>query len=277
MLDASGNTSFPGTVTAPTFSGNLSGNATNITAHTINQSVGTGNTPTFAGAIIGCGVSTGRGVYGPGTLNLILTSSSAGSDGVSGIDFRSGNNYPSDGASIYYENSQTGSGEVSRLVFRVENDLNDSILMRAGYHVYNARTVDNASQGADNPVFRWQYLDSNRMTLDSSGNLVCNGDITAYSDARIKTNIHTIENALDKTLRMRGVTYNRTDGNDASNKVGVIAQEVMEILPEVVHEQSDGMLGVSYGNIVGVLIEAIKEQQKQIEELQNKVNSLIQN
>jgi hypothetical protein len=277
LLDASGNTSFPGTVTAPTFSGSLSGNATNITAYTINQSVGTGNTPSFAGATLGCGVATGRSGYAPGTLNLVLLSSTAGSDGVSGIDFRSGNNYPSDGASIYYENSQTGSGEVSRLVFRTENDLNDSILMRAGYHVYNARTVDNASQGVDNPIFRWQYLDSNRMTLDSSGNLVCNGDVTAYSDARIKTNVHTIENALDKTLRMRGVSYNRTDGNDASTKIGVIAQEVIEILPEVVHEQSDGMLGVSYGNIVGVLIEAIKEQQKQIEDLTNKIDLLTQN
>jgi hypothetical protein len=230
----------------------------------------------FSGLMVDCGAATGRsgGGYAPANLNIILTSSTAGSDGVCGIDFRSGNNYPSDGASIYYENSQTGSGEVSRLVFRVENDLNDSILMRAGYHVYNARTVDNASQGADNPVFRWQYLDSNRMTLDSSGNLVCNGDVTAYSDARIKTNVHTIENALDKTLRMRGVSYNRTDGNDVSTKIGVIAQEVLEVLPEVVKTNDKGTYSVAYGNMVGLFIEAIKEQQKQIEELKSKLNAV---
>jgi hypothetical protein len=280
LLDASGNTSFPGTVTAPTFSGNLSGNATNITAHTINQSVGTGNTPTFAGAIIGCGVSTGRTGYAPGNLNIILTSSTAGSDGVSGIDFRSGNNYPSDGASIYYENSQTGSGEVSRLVFRVENDLNDSILMRAGYHVYNARTVDNASQGVDNPVFRWQYLDSNRMTLDSSGNLVCNGDITAFSDARVKTDVKVIKNSIEKIQAIRGVTFLRTDAQEQDKEkrhAGVIAQEVLDVLPEVVTENNEGMYSVAYGNLVALLIEGMKEQQLQIEELKNKIDLLTQN
>jgi len=55
------------------------------------------------GATLGCGVSTGRSTYAPGTLNLVLLSSSSGSDGICGIDFRSGNNYPSDGASIYFE------------------------------------------------------------------------------------------------------------------------------------------------------------------------------
>ena len=70
---------------------------------------------------------------------------------------------------------------------------------------------------------------------------------------------------------MRGVEYNRTDSKDKSKKVGVIAQEIKEVLPEVVFEQEDGMLGVSYGNIVGVLIEAIKEQQKQIDELKAKL------
>jgi hypothetical protein len=230
-----------------------------------------------SGATFACGIGTGRGSYAPGTLNIVLTSSSGGSDGVCGIDFRSGNNYPSDGASIYYENSQTGSGEVSRLVFRVENDLNDSILMRAGYHVYNARTVDMASQGADNPVFRWQYLDSNRMTLDSSGNLVCNGDITAYSDTRVKTDVKVIENSIEKIQAIRGVTFLRTDAQEQDKEkrhAGVIAQEVLEVLPEVVTENAEGMYSVAYGNLVALLIEGMKEQQTQIEELKNEIKEL---
>jgi hypothetical protein len=100
------------------------------------------------------------------------------------------------------------------------------------------------------------------------------GDITAFSDERLKTNIKTIENALEKTLKMRGVSYNRTDSDDKSDKVGVIAQEVFNVLPEVVKEGADGMLSVSYGNIVGVLIEAIKEQQAQIDELKAKLDGL---
>jgi hypothetical protein len=105
-----------------------------------------------------------------------------------------------------------------------------------------------------------------------SGSWTASGDLIAYSDERVKTNISTIENALDKILSMRGVTYERTDGDDRSQKVGVIAQEIQNILPQVVHEQDNGMLGVSYGNIVGVLIEAIKEQQKEIEVLKAKLN-----
>jgi hypothetical protein len=74
---------------------------------------------------------------------------------------------------------------------------------------------------------------------------------------------------------LRGVEYNRTDTEDKTKKIGVIAQEIQKILPEVVQEQEDGMLGVSYGNIVGVLIEAIKEQQSVIETLEAKMDILI--
>jgi hypothetical protein len=107
---------------------------------------------------------------------------------------------------------------------------------------------------------------------DDDGNWTAVGDITAYSDARVKENVKTVENALDKTLKMRGVTFTRNDIEDKSTKIGVIAQEVMEVLPEVVKKADDGMYNVSYGNIVGVLIEAIKEQQKQIDDLKSQIN-----
>ena len=112
------------------------------------------------------------------------------------------------------------------------------------------------------------------LRVDNSGNTTATGDVTAYSDARVKTNVNTIENALEKTLALRGVTYNRTDSEDVRTKVGVIAQEIIEVLPEVVNQDSDGMYNVSYGNITALLIEAIKEQQSQIEELKSIVNAL---
>jgi len=112
------------------------------------------------------------------------------------------------------------------------------------------------------------------LRCDNSGNVTATGDLTAYSDARIKTNISTVENALDKVLQLRGVTYQRTDTEDKSTKVGLIAQEVKEVLPEVVTEQTDGLLSVSYGNMVGVLIEAMKEQQAIIETLEAKIELL---
>jgi hypothetical protein len=113
---------------------------------------------------------------------------------------------------------------------------------------------------------------ANRWQLDMSGNMTVAGDVTAYSDARVKENVVTVDNALDKVLNLRGVYYNRTDSDDKRRKVGVIAQEILEVIPEVVGQDNDGMYNVSYGNIVGVLIEAIKEQQKQIDELKAKLS-----
>lgn len=232
------------------------------------------------GATLGCGVATGRSGYAPGTLNLVLTSSSSGSDGVCGIDFRSGNNYPSDGASIYFENSQTGSGEVARLVIRVENDTNDSILMRAGYHVYNATTVDIAGQGYTNPIFLWQAQGNNRMELNSSGNLICSGDITAYgspSDIRLKTIKETIQNPIEKIKKISGYRFDWNEVNTTlkiKEDIGVIAQEIAEVLPELARINEDGYMSVRYQGLTAVLIEAVKEQQKQIEELKNKLDGL---
>ena len=103
--------------------------------------------------------------------------------------------------------------------------------------------------------------------LDVSGTIRATGDIIAYSDARIKDNVTTVENALDKIKLLRGVNYTRKDDETKTLKVGVIAQEVIEVLPEVVQQDTDGNYSVAYGNMVGVLIEAIKEQQRQIEDL----------
>ena len=102
---------------------------------------------------------------------------------------------------------------------------------------------------------------SNTGTITTGGAITASGDITAFSDERLKSDIETIDNALDKVMNMRGVSYTK----QAEKGVGVIAQEIEKVLPEVV---TDGEYkSVAYGNIVGVLIEAIKEQQKQIDEL----------
>lgn len=101
---------------------------------------------------------------------------------------------------------------------------------------------------------------------DLSGNFTATGNITAYSDKRLKDNIKTIDDALTKVKSLRGVTFDK----DGKRGLGVIAQEVEVILPEVV-QKNEEYLSVAYGNIVGLLIEAIKEQQTQIEELKSKL------
>jgi hypothetical protein len=100
------------------------------------------------------------------------------------------------------------------------------------------------------------------------GTLTASADVIAYSDARLKENVKTLDGS--KVLQMRGVSFDRKDNGASSS--GVIAQEMQKVAPELVSDD-DGTLGVAYGNITGYLIEAIKNQQKQI----NKLTKIIEN
>ena len=98
-----------------------------------------------------------------------------------------------------------------------------------------------------------------------AGNFTATGNVTAFSDERLKENVQTIEGALDKVAQMRGVTYNyKSELNDGQRGTGVIAQEIQQVMPEVVEEGE--YLSVAYGNLVGVLIEAVKELKAELEQ-----------
>ena len=98
-----------------------------------------------------------------------------------------------------------------------------------------------------------------------SGSFTATGNITAFSDERLKENIETIEGALDKVSQMRGVTYKyKSELNDCQRGTGVIAQEIQQVMPEVVEEGE--YLSVAYGNLVGVLIEAVKELKAELDQ-----------
>ncbi len=117
---------------------------------------------------------------------------------------------------------------------------------------------------------------STKLTIDNSGNGTFTGNVTAYSDARLKENITTIDNALGKVAAMRGVFFDRIDAPELGRQTGVVAQEIAECLPEVVMEGEDGTLSVSYGNITGTLIEAVKELKRDNDELRALVNKLME-
>ena len=108
---------------------------------------------------------------------------------------------------------------------------------------------------------------TNPSSSDGTVVLTCSGDIVAYSDRNIKTNIEPILDALEKVTRIGGYTFNRTDGGSL-RRTGVIAQEVQEVLPEAVYETENGTLTVAYGNMVGLLIEAIKELREEVKRLE---------
>jgi len=115
----------------------------------------------------------------------------------------------------------------------------------------------------------------------TAGRIDATNDIVAFSssDIRFKENITPIENALDKISKISGNTYdwkaeNKAEHGYEGNDVGVIAQEIEAVLPQLVQTRENGYKAVKYDKLVTLLIEGIKEQQKQIDDLTSKVNSL---
>lgn len=109
--------------------------------------------------------------------------------------------------------------------------------------------------------------------LFTTGTITSANNITAYSDFRIKDNIIVIDDALNKVNKLKGVTYSRIDMDDKDKRyVGLIAQDVQAILPEAVTVNNDvrGTLSVDYQGLVGVLVEAIKELDKRIKDLEGR-------
>jgi hypothetical protein len=140
---------------------------------------------------------------------------------------------------------------------------------RAGYFIYGDDAVQ-LCNGAD--------------AISCSGNITTTGNITGYngSDERLKHNIVKIKDPLYKLSQISGYTFTWNDDYYAKQNqdlfkkddIGVIAQEIREVIPEAVHEKENGYLGVDYQKIIPLLIEAIKEQQVQIEELRNDITRL---
>ena len=107
--------------------------------------------------------------------------------------------------------------------------------------------------------------DSVQMSGSYTGTFTATGDICAYSDASLKTNVQTIEGAMGKVDAIRGVTFDRLA--DGSTSTGVIAQELESVLPEAVQTDENGVKMVAYGNVTGLLIEALKELKAEVESL----------
>ena len=106
-----------------------------------------------------------------------------------------------------------------------------------------------------------------------SGTLGVSANVFTYSDENLKTNIKTLDNSLAKILKLRGVNFNWKEGNSEGEQVGLIAQEVEQIYPELVGNVN-GIKAVQYSNLVAPLIEAVKAQQKQIENQQQQIDAL---
>lgn len=149
-------------------------------------------------------------------------------------------------------------------------------------NLYGAAYVHpNAGLGSFAGGHQLAWCQNGSATSAIGSNVWTSGNVTAYSDIRVKTNIEVIPNALEKVCSVSGYTFDRTDhsldvdGDDVIPKrqTGVIAQEILEILPEAVvggptENDPDGHYSVAYGNLAGLLIEAIKELNQKVEALE---------
>jgi hypothetical protein len=111
-----------------------------------------------------------------------------------------------------------------------------------------------------------------RFTFDDAGDFTATGDVTAYSDRSLKDDVRPITDALDKVDQINGVTFVRNDMDSGARKTGVIAQDVEAVLPEVVSTDENGIKSVAYGNMVGLLIEAVKELRKEVKTLKGEAS-----
>jgi len=148
----------------------------------------------------------------------------------------------------------SGQGAMS---LNTEGKLNVAHSVRVGYGISDG-TAPGATYG-----------------LDVSGSIGATADVVAYisSDKRLKNNIKNIANPLEKLNKLNGVEFDWNDKQDLykGHDIGVIAQEVEEVLPEIVDTREDGHKAVKYDRMVALLIEAVKEQQVQIDELKTKL------
>lgn len=189
-----------------------------------------------------------------GTLNIVNTRTTYAVGNEASIMFSAFNSTASmqPRATI---GMQVASDLGGHLVFNTRNDSGSGERMRitAGGNILLGTTTDNGER------------------LYVSGAIRATGTITANSDISLKKNLAKIENALEKVEQINGYTYEFKE-DDSKRHAGVIAQEIQEVLPEIVNKGNDGILGVEYGNISALLIEAIKEQQAQINELKALLN-----
>lgn len=191
-----------------------------------------------------------------------------------------GSGTPGIGAPFYW-NSATGS-----IVIEVsDNDTGGVVIDNEGVTVFGAgdtggvfRVIDEDSYQSLANVTSATCFQVNQNAGGGGyirGDFTATGNLIAQSDIRLKYDIEDVTGALDKVKAIRGVTFRMKDAITNKRSVGVIAQEVELVLPEAVRENEEGIKSVAYGNMVGLLIEAIKEQQSEIDELKSLVKQLL--
>jgi len=280
-VEADGNMTYnpsTGKITATGFvgalTGDVTGNLTGTVATATQNSITTATGLTSTGALNAGSITSGFGTIDNGSSTITTTGTVATGAITAGGDLTRGGTVIGDGSI-----TDTGDFTVDVVGDLILDAAGDDILLKsAGTHEGNINLASSnltiKSIVSDKDII-FQGNDGGSgitaLTLDMSaaGAATFNNDVTAFSDKRLKTDIKPITNSLDKVMQMQGVYYKRNDVEDAREQVGVLAQDMEAILPEVVLTADDEIQtkSVDYGKITSVLIEAIKELKAEIDEL----------
>ena len=162
-------------------------------------------------------------------------------------------------------------GSSPTLYFRDTNGYSGMIHNNSNLLYVLRGATDSESWSAISGRWPWIFnLSNNDSTCGR--NLYCYGNVTAYSDIRHKKDILKLDNSLEKVCKLNGYTYTRID--DDNRCTGVIAQEVLEVLPEAVNTDEKGEYAVAYGNMAGLFIEAFKELNSKLETAMARIKEL---
>jgi hypothetical protein len=167
-------------------------------------------------------------------------------------------------------------------IWAVANGNNFRIVNYPDADTGNANRTDFIST-ASSSYFTFSPSSTEKMRLQSDGDLHVDGDVIAYSttisDQRLKDDIKTIDNALETIEKLRGVSYVWNNGKRKNQKdIGLIAQEVEKVIPEIVHDKKMPLIDdevyktIDYEKLIGVLIESVKELSAEVKELRSQIN-----
>jgi prepilin-type N-terminal cleavage/methylation domain-containing protein len=154
-------------------------------------------------------------------------------------------------------------------------DVTGNSLLTGNLTVLGNSTFTGNMTMTGNPSFTGNMTVSGGINVSGGpGTITATGDITSTSDLRLKQNVRVADDSLARVLRLNGVRYEWRDHRRGDgDHLGLVAQDVEQVFPEVVATGADGMKSVAYGNLVAALIEAIKAQQREIVELQKTVRA----
>ena len=213
-----------------------------------------------------------------GTDKMILNSagnltisSGLNAGGTIQTSYAQGSNAPNLGQAYFY-NPTNSAGQNASVNARIAGSAAGS-----AYYSLDVNGVAGFSWGitgaSQNLVYRasWDFSTSTLFTMDRTGNFTAIGNITTTSDQRLKDNIQPIPDALEKINRIGGYTFDRVDV-ECPQQAGVIAQEILDVLPEGVYMTDNGTYSVSYGSITALLVQALKEESEKRVQLENRLS-----